>query len=188
MKITIIQTGPDEWRWEIITSRKGCYAGYCNSELDAKIISENIIREKIDKFYNISKICETCDKLYKPKRFEQRFCSNYCKTHRRESIPIKKCEYCGDDFKPNNGKQRFCSPSCAGHVTVKGGDRVCEHCGGNFTPNHGKQRFCGPDCRQGRSVSIPRPCGHCRKVFMPSIRARRFCSPICRAIDTVARG
>ena len=66
------------------------------------------------------KACEHCGKLFKPKTYHEKFCSNACKSawRRKEGLDDveKPCEWCGRLFTSNKyAKVRFCCRACAAH-------------------------------------------------------------------------
>src|SRR5437588_1625846 len=64
--------------------------------------------------------CETCGGLYKPKRWEQRFCSQGCvRRGRGKKREIRTCEGCGKAYEAKHERQRYCGYGCSNSATSK---------------------------------------------------------------------
>ena len=71
------------------------------------------------------KPCPVCKERFRPKRTNQRYCSEKCSRHRDYQVwqvqhtsppPKRPCEGCGESFQPHHTGHHYCSPKCRAKV------------------------------------------------------------------------
>ena len=71
------------------------------------------------------KPCPVCNKRFRPKRTNQRYCSAKCSRHQdyeewkkqhTSPPPERPCEGCGESFQPHHTGHHYCSPQCRDKV------------------------------------------------------------------------
>lgn len=147
-------------------------------------------------------ICVTCGKEYTPKQPHQKYCSLYCRAHRKRKAKPKKqiqrtCEFCGQSFAGPDGK-RFCSALCRQHARIKAKstERICPVCGASFR-GYGRQRYCSKTCQQQvhyesknkgrRKPQVKKVCPICNNTFKTASPQKLYCSPKCRQKAQIAK-
>ena len=71
------------------------------------------------------KPCPVCNERFRPKRTNQRYCSEKCSRHQDYEVwkaehksppPERPCEGCGESFQPHHTGHHYCSPKCRDQV------------------------------------------------------------------------
>ena len=71
------------------------------------------------------KPCSVCNKRFRPKRTNQRYCSAKCSRHQDYEVwkkqhtsppPKRPCDGCGESFQPHHSGHHYCSPKCRDQV------------------------------------------------------------------------
>ena len=71
------------------------------------------------------KPCPVCNKRFRPKRTNQRYCSAKCSRHQDYEVwkkqhtsppPERPCEGCGESFQPHHTRHHYCSTKCRDKV------------------------------------------------------------------------
>ena len=125
-------------------------------------------------------ICPICNKAFKPRHLNQRYCSEECYREnynrrareyqrRRRGVIRVKCPICGVEFERHIPNQLYCSEECRlesrrrwrrAHYrrntkleqsNTKLERRECPICGKEFEPRHFKQKYCSTECTNERN-------------------------------------
>lgn len=95
------------------------------------------------------KVCEICNKEFKPKNKQQKFCSYKCANKNKETCKDVVCPTCGKMFHQKVTVQKYCSPRCIPHFRPrKLKDIICPVCKKEFHPVRATQKCCSSDCRK----------------------------------------
>lgn len=102
--------------------------------------------------------CKHCNKIFRPKRAEQTYCSKECwyaTTRNKE----KQCECCRIMFKAKYAQQKYCSVACKNKGISKDKTVICAVCGISFERPHGKTRaYCSISCSsKARALGMKKP-------------------------------
>jgi len=133
------------------------------------------------------RICEICNKRFKPKQNSQYLCSAKCRDKNfiqrfateKEKI-IKTCKYCGKQFKVKSyiaDRYIYCSKSCRKNRIKK----ICPRCNKIFevpVSNANRYTFCSFKCRIAKTIY--KKCPRCGKIFNSANGRLKYCSEKCR--------
>ena len=190
----------------VVNTQKAC-GEECSHVL--KLESQRKYREK-KKIYLEEIPCTYCQKIFRPKRKDNHFCSTECSNasrYRPVILPPISCAECGGKFKPRNRLARVCSAECRyvyekRRAVLRGKikrmpfslpDKKCAVCNVIFTPKSSAQKYCSGSCNtdaakarerilQQSQPIRKRECLHCEELFTPRTRISmaKFCSQACR--------
>ena len=71
------------------------------------------------------KLCPVCKERFRPKRTNQRYCSEKCSRYQDYEVwkkehtspaPERPCKGCGESFQPHHTGHHYCSPKCRAKV------------------------------------------------------------------------
>lgn len=106
-----------------------------------------------------TRLCEWCNRLYTPKRVDQRTCCKECRVrHNRQEQNAKgyvvhkpkPCPVCKKLFTPKRSDKLTCSNSCYGKLTYNHKpvwhSKICDLCGVTFTSKRSDATYCSQRC------------------------------------------
>ena len=142
--------------------------------------------------------CEYCNKEFKRKYEEQKFCSYNCSNGAKKvKLEKRKCKHFNKEFEVHpSSAQRFCSCACSNGSRKKELiERTCIHCGKKFYRKEsqlkikGNGKYCSPHCRSTHTKVLEtgkevfkeiRKCECCGKEFETYKRlTQKYCSKKC---------
>lgn len=139
-------------------------------------------------------ICLRCNKSFKGKRPDTKFCSLACYESAKAAEAVQRrtrlCAACNQTFvRGKEANQRYCSLSCYWKSKVIVSKRTCDDCGRPYQPRpeRANRGFCSQQCAINyRSKHHPEYhyiCKQCGKNYTRRRKesGRKFCSHLCYA-------